>query len=433
MTFGHTSCTGPLVRVEMEAEGVSVLEWFSQQKGINRFYWSSRNGDEEAAGVGEIRRVCSGNYSTVQEGLRAIRKVLESGPEGVRYYGGMCFDPEDGRAPMEEFGRFRFLMPRVELRRSGKRTVLAVTGEGEDTATLRAELEALAHRAGQVSSDTVVTKPAGRILERRDVPDEAEWTRMVNRAIKTMRDEGIGKIVLSRKSELTMSKTVDAGELLERMQAGRGRAFDFCFEFGGRVFAGSSPECLYRRIGRRIFTEAMAGTCAVGKTEQETENFRAGLLASEKEVQEHRYVFDDVRGELEKICDTFEVVSERDVLTLSHVQHFVSRFEGSLKKGIEAAEIIEALHPTAAVGGCPQQAALEQIRRIERDGRGWYAGPVGWLGRDGDEFAVGIRSCSIEGQKMRLYAGAGIVGASDAAAEWKETEAKMRHFIEVLG
>jgi len=290
----------------------------------------------------------------------------------------------------------------------------------------------LANEAASPSTDTVAARPLERILTRVDTPTGNQWTAMVGRTMETMRREGIGKIVLSRKNELTMSGKVDPAEILTRMWARQGGTYDFCFEFGGRAFVGSSPECLYRRQDREICTEAMAGTCPVGETDRQTDDLRQALLASAKEVQEHEYVFQDVRTQLERICDHCRVVGRRDVLVLTHVQHFVSRFEGRLKAGLTSAEIIDALHPTAAVGGYPQAAALEQIRRIEPYGRGWYAGPVGWVGRRADEFAVGIRSCTIEGRRLTLYAGAGIVEASDPAAEWDETEAKMRHFLEVL-
>ena len=40
--------------------------------------------------------------------------------------------------------------------------------------------------------------------------------------------------------------------------------------------------------------------------------------------------------------------------------------------------------------------------------------------------AVAIRSALLRGNQARVYAGAGIVSASDPAAEWEETAAKLR-------
>jgi len=76
-----------------------------------------------------------------------------------------------------------------------------------------------------------------------------------------------------------------------------------------------------------------------------------------------------------------------------------------------------------------------------------YAGPVGWFGGDGAEFAVGIRSSLIqphirekygttdenqtEGATVYLYAGTGIVQNSNPASEWQELNLKVSQF-EVL-
>ena len=36
--------------------------------------------------------------------------------------------------------------------------------------------------------------------------------------------------------------------------------------------------------------------------------------------------------------------------------------------------------------------ALAELAELEPFSRGWYAGPVGWIGDDAAEFAVAIRS-----------------------------------------
>ena len=421
----------PVLRAEVEISGVSVLDWFSRQASGERFYWASRDGREEVAGFGTTIRIDETQHTTASEALTAIRNALDRGPAGLRYYGGMCFDPHDERPSMKGFGRFAFFIPAVELRRCGPRTTLAAT-QVADAGPFETQLQTLADDALRASGGEAQNRTVGRVLSRTDTPRRDQWTTMVEQTRATMQRQSIGKIVLSRKSELTMSQPLEAGALLARLQKSGDGSYNFCFEFGRRSFAGSSPECLYRRSGRDIYTEALAGTCGVGKTRKETEALRTELLDSAKEADEHRYVFDGILSKLEHICSRHHVLSEREVLKLSHVQHFVSRFEGHLKDGVDTAQIIEALHPTAAVGGYPQQAAVEQIRQIEHHARQWYAGPVGWLGQDADEFTVGIRSCVIDAATLTLYAGAGIVKASDAASEWAETEAKMQHFIEAL-
>jgi menaquinone-specific isochorismate synthase len=66
--------------------------------------------------------------------------------------------------------------------------------------------------------------------------------------------------------------------------------------------------------------------------------------------------------------------------------------------------------------------------------RGAYAGPVGWVDSAGNgEFGIALRGGVVESPtRIRLYAGCGIVGASDPDAELAESWAKMRPMREAL-
>ena len=58
--------------------------------------------------------------------------------------------------------------------------------------------------------------------------------------------------------------------------------------------------------------------------------------------------------------------------------------------------------------------------------RGRYAGPVGWMGADGDgEFGIALRCAEVDGARLRLFAGCGIVAGSDPDAELAEAQAKL--------
>ncbi|HEX2039439.1 MAG TPA: chorismate-binding protein, partial [Acidimicrobiales bacterium] len=89
-----------------------------------------------------------------------------------------------------------------------------------------------------------------------------------------------------------------------------------------------------------------------------------------------------------------------------------------------------ALHPTPAVAGTPTDEALAYIAEVEKLDRGRYAGPVGWVDAAGDgEWAVGIRSAEIHGNRARLFAGVGIVAESDPEAELLETQLKLQALL----
>ena len=118
---------------------------------------------------------------------------------------------------------------------------------------------------------------------------------------------------------------------------------------------------------------------------------------------------------------------------LPNVLHLHTPIRGTLRPGVHASELIAALHPTPAVGGVPFDAARAHIAG-EPHARGWYTGPVGWLDAEGDaELVVALRCGVVRGASAWLYAGGGIVAGSTPAAEWEETELKLRPLLEALG
>jgi menaquinone-specific isochorismate synthase len=120
------------------------------------------------------------------------------------------------------------------------------------------------------------------------------------------------------------------------------------------------------------------------------------------------------------------------ILRLSYVQHIYSRFEGILKPDTDDFKIISSIHPTPAVSGYPKQNIRALIKRYETFYRGFYAGPVGWIGKDSSEFVVGIRSGIINNNYLSVFSGAGIVQKSSPEAEWNEIENKISPLLKIL-
>ncbi|MEY4492453.1 MAG: hypothetical protein RL085_864 [Actinomycetota bacterium] len=96
-------------------------------------------------------------------------------------------------------------------------------------------------------------------------------------------------------------------------------------------------------------------------------------------------------------------------------------------------DLAAALHPTAAVAGTPRLEAQKLLAELEDFDRGRYAGPVGWIGADGDgEWAIALRGAQIAGRSVRAFAGCGIVEGSEPDAELAETELKFAPMREAL-
>lgn len=156
-------------------------------------------------------------------------------------------------------------------------------------------------------------------------------------------------------------------------------------------------------------------------------------MRSPKDRIEHRLVVDDVVGRLEPFVDHLEVPTNPSLKRMATVQHLSTPVHGTLSAPKPVLELVDALHPTPAVGGTPRGQATSFIEKMEGFDRGWYAGGIGWVDGAGDgEFAIALRCGLIEGTQAHIFAGAGIVADSDPEAELLETRLKLRPLLELL-
>ena len=93
------------------------------------------------------------------------------------------------------------------------------------------------------------------------------------------------------------------------------------------------------------------------------------------------------------------VAPRPELIRLANVQHLGTRVHGTLAAAKSALTLVAAVHPTAAVGGTPTDAAVEAIRELESMDRERYAGPVGWVDADGNgEWGIALRCAQLDGR-----------------------------------
>ena len=126
------------------------------------------------------------------------------------------------------------------------------------------------------------------------------------------------------------------------------------------------------------------------------------------------------------------IIEELQTMKLSYIQHRSIPIKATLAPGINVLQLVNLLHPTPAVGGLPWDKAKPLIKELEPYSRDSYAAPIGIISKNFSELAVGIRSALIEGSKISIYGGAGIVKGSIAEEEWNETGIKMNPFLKVV-
>lgn len=253
--------------------------------------------------------------------------------------------------------------------------------------------------------------------------DRAAWTAAVEEVLARIGDGRLAKVVLAREVTVDLRRPLDVATVVGTLR----REQPACFTYAAGAYVGASPELLARRRGLDVVSRPMAGTVAQGGTADDDRRLVAAMAASAKEQTEHRLVVNDVRAKLGLIADRAPQSRGPEVVRLSTVAHLATTVGCRLRDpATSALDVAALLHPTPAVAGVPGPAALAAIAELEGFDRGLYAGPVGWVDARGDgDWAVALRSATLDGTRARLVAGAGIVTGSDPDAEWDETEAKL--------
>jgi menaquinone-specific isochorismate synthase len=252
------------------------------------------------------------------------------------------------------------------------------------------------------------------------------WEQAVAEAVAAIKAGGVHKVVLARDVFATAAAPIDARPLLQRL-AGR---YSNCFTFACDGMIGATPELLVRRAGLQVSALVLGGTLPRGADPAGDLALGEELLASAKNHEEHAYAVVSIREALEPLCEALDVDERPALLKFPNLQHLGTRVHGTLAGGgtpKSALALAAAVHPPAAVCGTPTGAALELIRDLEHMDRERYAGPVGWVDAEGNgEWGIAIRCAQLSGRTARLFAGCGIVAASEPAAELAETLVKLQ-------
>jgi menaquinone-specific isochorismate synthase len=421
-----------VLRLDAPISHADALSWLAAQPEPIKFYWKEREKHLETAAAGRVDLVSSDGPIDYEGLFSKLGQKLSLADADIRYYGGARFNNDiSPDRSWESYGSYRFFLPRFELRLDGGNGYLAcnllVSKDGKfSPSSILAELDAMVFPAKEEGK-------IPRLVSREDIPDRSIWGQNLTKALDFLHKGSFKKIVLARKSALKFDAKLNAFALLRSLRRKTQDCFHFCFVPGPQTaFIGASPERLYARQGRTLETEALAGTRPRGNNTRSDDKLAKELLQSEKDIREHQFVVDGIQEALSPLCQSLRMQDRLRLLKLARSQHLLCTFQATLNHETTDAQLLRSLHPTPAVGGYPTANALPEIGRLESFDRGWYAGPIGWVGRDQAEFCVAIRSGLVEGSRLYLFAGAGIVEGSTAQGEWREIENKMSDFIKVF-
>jgi menaquinone-specific isochorismate synthase len=256
------------------------------------------------------------------------------------------------------------------------------------------------------------------------------FTSTVRAALREIFHGNAAKIVIARDQVATLPADSDLRVPIEALT----NRYPDTFTFAVDGLIGSSPETLVRVHNGSVSARVLAGSAARGEDRISDGRAAATLAASPKDQQEHALALASVMDALQPLSSELFAASTPFALQLPNLWHLATDIEGQLTERSSALDLIEILHPTAAVAGTPTPSAIRIIDKLEGFDRGRYAGPVGWVDANGNgEWAVALRCAQVDGTRITAYAGAGIVAGSDAKRELAETELKFRPIIEAFG
>ncbi len=251
----------------------------------------------------------------------------------------------------------------------------------------------------------------------------------VDQALEAISSKNIEKVVLARDLKAQVSKDFNINPALRKLE----KKFDTCFIYSVAGLFGASPELLVKVYHSEFSARVLAGTAGRGTDPGVDQAIGAALNESPKNRAEHKYAIDSLVASLKVFSEEITVDTEPFSIALPNLWHLASDVKASLNSDSTSLQVVSALHPSAAVAGTPRDKALEVIEEIENVDRGRYAGPVGWLGADGDGvWAIALRGAQLENGTLTAFAGCGIVAGSDPEAELAEAVLKFKPIVDAL-
>lgn len=192
---------------------------------------------------------------------------------------------------------------------------------------------------------------------------------------------------------------------------------------------GASPEILFKYSGQHtglIETIACAGT----KNNKDTQN---DFLNDPKEIKEHQIV---VQGIIDSLSPYGKVkTGQMRILQLPKLSHLITPIEVEVNGKMDFFSIVNALHPTPALGAFPQKEGRMWLKSYQQKmHRKRYGAPVGFILPEEKQARciVGIRNVQWDSQGSKIGGGCGIVPESILEKEWQEICLKISSIKELL-
>ena len=255
---------------------------------------------------------------------------------------------------------------------------------------------------------------------------QADYRSAVERGLQLVEAGTLRKLVLAVRQHLVLERPLDPLHLLAQLRQRQPGSCRFLWQQAdGIALLGASPERLLTVRMGQLRSDALAGTAPIGPAADL-------LLQSDKDRREHELVVEAITDVLQQTGLVPRRPRHPRLARHGQLVHLHTPITAALGSQ-QPLTVAAALHPTPAVAGLPRREAMAALRSLECFERGIYAAPIGWIDSAGDtELRVAIRSGTLQGRRLELTAGAGLVRGSVPERELQEVALKLGVLLQQL-
>jgi len=267
----------------------------------------------------------------------------------------------------------------------------------------------------------------GALLESEALLENGGTTRgehleLICRAQEAIKRGDFVKVVLSRTLECKTGP-VDLEHIVQKHAVLHPDSFSWAVRHPAvGTWFGSTPEILLEGEREHYKTVSLAGTRLAHSEDPPW---------TQKDLLEQQIVTDGLLESLSECRSDVRLVGAAQTVRYGDLEHLSSVLEFDAACGAD--QLMDALHPTPAVGGHPRAGALAFIRSEEKHNRGYYTGLVGLREAERVSMFVNLRCASWADGVTTAYAGGGITAESDPESEWAETQMKALSVLKAVG
>lgn len=209
-------------------------------------------------------------------------------------------------------------------------------------------------------------------------------------------------------------------------------AFGYIYGFwqDGAGFLGLTPEL----IGQWNSSQQIYETMALAGTQKNSENIECKMLENHKLMKEHKIVVEDIKQALSTIISKIQI-SEINVLKLNLFSHLQTKIQTQVKDISEAMDIVQGIHPSAALGLFPrkkehfQKLSKFNLQKIRKN----FAAPFGFINQKSLNMVAAIRNFYFTPDEITIFSGCGIIRESVLEDEIEELRQKRLSVQKMMG